>query len=138
MGFLAKDPVVIGGSAPGATNHEDVSDPPTLTNVVSTLVVVPDTDGNLAYNKNSDSTHNWKITVPSTTFSGGFAFYVNFGTTYQNAKGEPVAPHVVLESGSAGPTTNITNVTPSGYSVNLPPLGPSTTTRLRVSVKQPT
>lgn len=138
MGLLEKDPVVIGGSVPTASNHEDITDPPTLTNVDSTLIVVPDTDGILAYNKNSDSTHSWKVTVPSTTFSGGFAFYVNFGTTYENSKGEPVAPHVHMHNETLGTTAYITNITPSGYSVNLPPLTSSTITRLRMSVKQPT
>lgn len=140
MGILAKDPVVIGGSAPQASAlHEDITDPPTINNVVSTLLVVEDRENGLTNNRNSDSTHNWKVTVPSTTFSSGYAFYVNFGQQYENAKGEPVAPHVTLDAGSLTNLCYVADITPGGYSVYLPALtATNPPVRLRMSVKQST
>jgi|JI10StandDraft_1071094.scaffolds.fasta_scaffold146562_3 hypothetical protein len=141
MSLFQNDPVIVGSGGAGgsaAEVHDDVSKPPLLSNTNANLLIVEDRDGNLNFNRNSDSAHSFKITAPTTTFAGGFATFVTFGTPYKNAKGESVAPIVTLESGNQGPSTYISGVSAAGYSLNLPPVSVTSVVRVRVSVKPAT
>ncbi len=140
MSILANDPVVVGGTSAASASpdaHEDIGKPPTLTNTVATVVINEDRDGNLAYNRNSDSTHSWKLTGQGAGFSGGFASRVLFGSEYKNADGESVSPVVTIQGENLGVAAYISNVTSSGYDLNFPALGAAAVGRIRLSVKQP-
>lgn len=138
--ILTSDPVVIGGSSTAAVAddiHSDIGKPPTITNTVATLLINEDRDGNLAYNRNSDSTHSWKLTGQGAGFAGGFATRVLFGSEYKNGNGESVAPVVTIQGENLGVGAYISNVTSSGYDLNFPALGAGAVGRIRLAVKQP-
>jgi len=138
--ILESDPVVVGGptASKSADVHRDTSKPPLLTNTVATLAVAEDRDSNLANNRNSDSTHSWKLTGQGAGFPGGFATRVQFGSEYKNDKGESVAPIVTMDTTNLFGSAYLGNVTSTGYDLYCPPVVAGATVHIRVSTKNPT
>lgn len=134
--ILSKSVVIGSGSSASGDAHRDTSKPPRLTNTVSTLLASEDRDGALSDNRNSDSTHSWKLTGQGAGFAGGFATRVEFGTEYKNDKGETVVPHVHITTDNTINAT-IFNVNSGGYDLYCMPIASGGTGRVRVSVKQP-
>jgi hypothetical protein len=134
--ILSKSVVIGSGSSASGDAHRDTSKPPRLTNTVSTLLASEDRDGALSDNRNSDSTHSWKLTGQGAGFAGGFATRVEFGTEYKNDKGETVVPNVHITTDNTI-NASVFNVTSGGYDLSAMNLGAGVTGRVRVSVKQP-
>lgn len=138
LSFLESSPVVVRGSTTTTTEdvHRNTSKPPRFTNIVATLLVAENRDGALDDNRNSDASHNIKLTGQGAGFAGGFACRVEFGTEYKNEEGESVAPMVSLVADGFG--SSISNVTATGYDLSTQALALNAVANVRIAVFQPT